>query len=53
MGCGGGGGGSGVRFFTPYSGLYGEAPLKRVTLSTARVYAKGRNLGREVCHFGL
>ena len=44
---------AGGTFCTPYNGLYGEAPLERGTLSRARVYAKGRNLGREVCHFGL
>ena len=30
-----------------------EAPLKRGTFSSVRVYGKGRNLGREVCQFGL
>ena len=44
---------AGRAFCTPYNGLYGEAPLKRGTFSRARAYAKGRNLGREVCHFGL
>ena len=48
------GGGLGGDVLYPYNnGLYGEAPLKRGTFSRVRVYAKGRNLGREVCQFGL